>query len=158
MFTFVFPVINSKIETKAFDLQTFGYSVSTAKKIIDNLDPKTTDLYLFPQLSFLDLLYPFLCALFLSSLLFRLMNLPEEKGKVIPLLLITPFLAMIFDYSENICITLMITKTINISKIIVYLSSTFTILKGVLTSIAWVAILIYSVKWMINRKRRNSNT
>tara|TARA_R110001632_G_scaffold116951_2_gene228766 strand:- start:11435 stop:11935 length:501 start_codon:yes stop_codon:yes gene_type:complete len=144
---YTFPVINNQIGTKAFDLQPFGYSVSEAKSIVNNLNDQTTDLYLFPQLTLLDLLYPFLLALFLSSLLFRLIKITRAKSKIALIFLIIPFLAMIFDYSENICIILMITKSIEISETIVALSSTFTIIKGVLTSVSWIAIFVYGTTW-----------
>jgi hypothetical protein len=147
MMIYTFPVINNQIGTKAFDLQSFGYSVSEAASIVNNLNDQTTSLYLFPQLTLLDLLYPFLLALFLSSLLFRLIKITRAKSKIASIFLIIPFLTMMFDYSENICIILMITKSIEISETIVVLSSTFTILKGVLTSISWIAILVYAIKW-----------
>jgi hypothetical protein len=114
---------------------------------VDNLNNETTALYLFPQLTLLDLLYPFLLALFLSSLLFRLIKITTSKGNVASILLVIPFVAMLFDYAENICIILMISKSIEISETIVLLSSSFTVLKGVLTSIAWIVILVYAIKW-----------
>ena len=145
---FTFPVINTQIGTKAFDLQTFGYSFTVAESILNNLDDPTTALYLFPQLTVLDLFYPFLLALFLSSFLFRLLEILEVKNKITSVLLFAPFLAMLFDYSENICIILLITKSIKVSESIVLLSSTFTVLKGILTSIAWLAILVFSMNWL----------
>lgn len=115
MMTLTFPVINNQIGTKAFDLQTFGYSVSEAESIVNNLNAQTTDLYLFPQLILLDLLYPFLLALFLSSLLYRLIKITGAKSNIESLWLIIPFVAMIFDYSENVCIILMISRSIEIT-------------------------------------------
>lgn len=160
MMLYTFPVINNQIGTKAFDLQTFGYSVSEAESILNNLNDQTIALYLFPQLTLLDLLYPFLLALFLSSLLFRLINITGTKSKFASIFLAIPFLAMIFDYSENICIILMISKSIECSETIVVLSSSFTILKGVLTSIAWIAILVYVIVWFRMKilKRNNKRT
>ena len=151
MMLFTFPVINHQIGTKAFDLHTFGYSVSLAESIVNNLNDQTTQFYLFPQLTFLDLLYPFLLALFLSSLLSRFVNRNSPLGRV---LLIIPFLAMTFDYLENICVILMISKSINTSQSIVLISSSFTILKSILTSTAWLIILIYSTKWLILRIKK----
>ena len=151
MMLFTFPVINTQIGTKAFDLQSFGYSVSTAESIVNNLNTQTTDLYLFPQLTLLDVLYPFLLALFLSSFLFRLFLITETKNKPNSILLLVPFLAMAFDYLENTCIILMISKSIELSESFVLLSSSFTVLKGTLTSIAWLSILIYAIKWLILR-------
>lgn len=154
MMVFTFPIINHQIGTKAFDLQTFGYSVTVADSIVNNLNDQTTQLYLFPQLTLLDLFYPILLALFLSSLLFRMAN---NQGMVRSLIVIIPFLAMIFDYSENICVILMISKSIEISEWFVFVSSSFTILKSIFTSIAWLAILTYSIKWLISRiKEKNS--
>ena len=147
MMLFTLPVINDQIGTKVFDLQTFGYSLSEAESIVDNLNKETTALYLFPQLTLLDLLYPFLLALFLSSLMFRLIKITTSKGNAAPILLAIPFVAMLFDYAENICIVLMISKSIEISETIVLLSSSFTVLKGVLTSTAWLVILVYAIKW-----------
>lgn len=151
MMLFTFPVINHQIETKAFDLQTFGYSISTAKSIVNNLNDQTTQIYLFPQLTFLDVLYPFLLALFLSSLLWRLVHRNTLLGRR---LLIIPFLAMTFDYLENVCVILMILKSVEISKSVVLISSSFTVLKGVFTSISWLAILIYATKWCILRIKK----
>ena len=148
MWIFTLPVINDQIGTQVFDLQTFGYDVSVAESIVNNLNDRTTALYLFPQLTLLDVLYPFLMALFLSSLLFRLFKITKTTSKVTSILLVIPFLAMIFDYAENICVILMITKSIETSETIVFISSTFTVLKGLLTSIAWIAILVYTIKWL----------
>lgn len=157
MMIYTFPVINNQIGTKAFDLQTFGYSVSEAESIVNNLNDHATDLYIFPQLTLLDLLYPILLALFLSSLLFRLKKIAGAKSKVASIFLIIPFLAMTFDYLENICIILMISKSIEISETIVILSSTFTVLKGVLTSIAWITILVYAIKWLRLKIQERNN-
>lgn len=157
MMLFTFPVINNQIGTKAFDMQSFGYSVSTAESIVNNLNTQTTDLYLFPQLTLLDVLYPFLLALFLSSFIFRLFLITKTKNKANSILLIVPFLAMGFDYLENICIILMISKSMEMSESFVLLSSSFTVLKGTLTSIAWFTILMYSIKWLILRINERKN-
>ena len=157
MMLYTFPVINNQIGTKAFDMQSFGYSVSTAESIVNNLNTQTTDLYLFPQLTLLDVLYPFLLALFLSSFIFRLFLITKTKNKANSILLIVPFLAMGFDYLENTCIILMISKSIEMSESFVLISSSFTVLKGTLTSIAWLTILIYSIKWLILRINEKKN-
>ena len=147
MMIFTLPVINDQIGTKVFDLQTLGYSVSVAESIVENLNNETTSLYLFPQLTLLDLLYPILLALFLSSILFRLFSITETKSKIASILLVIPFMAMLFDYAENICVILMISKSLELTKTLVLLSSSLTILKGLFTSITWITILVYAIKW-----------
>ena len=160
MMTYTFPKIIKQIGSSPFDLCPLGYSTSTARSLLNNLNGQTIDLYLFPQLTLLDLLYPFLLALFLSSFLFRLFTLLKSKNKAKTILLIVPFLAMIFDYSENVCIILMITKLNEVSDSLIHLSSTFTILKGVFSSIAWIILLYYSIKWIrmqINYKKTKAS-
>lgn len=147
MMTYTFPRINKQIGGPAFDIRPLGYSASEARSMLGNLNDQTIDLYLFPQLTLLDIMYPFLLALFLSSFLFRLFELTKKRSKVNSILLIVPFLAMIFDYSENTCIILMITESVEITESFVQTASTFSVLKGVFTSFAWVSILIYSIKY-----------
>lgn len=69
MLLITFPQINDKLGTEAFDLRTFGYSIEEAKMMLQNLDQITINFYLFPQLFLLDILYPILLALFLSTLI-----------------------------------------------------------------------------------------
>lgn len=153
MMTYTFPVINNQIGTQAFDLQTFGYSVSVAESIVSSLDDRTMGFYIFPQLTLLDLFYPFLLALFLGGLLFRLITTTESGGKITSILLTLPFIAMVCDYMENLIVILMISKSIEVSETMVYLSSIATVSKGALTSIAWIAILVLSVKWIMMKIR-----
>lgn len=139
MMLLTFPKINAQIGTNAFDLRTFGYSQAIAESIVAKLTIETRQLYLFPQLALLDVVYPILLALFLSSLLYRLV--PKNQGHR-SILLILPFMALCFDYIENICIALLITKSIPTSTSFVFFSSLCTILKGVFTTLSWIIILI----------------
>lgn len=145
MMTYTFPVINAQIGAKAFDLHAFGYTFSQATTIVNNLNEHATSLYIFPQLLLLDILYPFLLALFLSSFIYRLKNI--TKSKISFFLLLTPFLAMFFDYLENGCILLMITKSVELTATFVTISSTLTMLKSVCTTVAWFAVLYFTFKW-----------
>ncbi|MCJ8292346.1 MAG: hypothetical protein HRT58_20545 [Crocinitomicaceae bacterium] len=160
MMTYTFPRINEQIGGPAFDLRPSGYSASEARSILGNLNDQTIDLYLFPQLTLLDIMYPFLLALFLSSFLFRLLRLTKKKSKTSSILVLVPFIAMIFDYLENTCIILMITESVEITESFVQTSSTFSILKGVFTSFAWISILLYSIKYarmrVLERKNKTS--
>lgn len=142
------PKINHQIGAKVFDIRPFGYSIPEARAILSNLNEETINFYIFPQLSFLDILYPFFLALFLSSLLFRLINLSELLIRSKSTLLMMPFIAMIFDYLENFCVLYMITHTSSTPNILIQMSSIFTILKGVSTTIAWVSILLFSIAWI----------
>jgi len=148
MLGYTFPILNNTAGGKVFDLRTFGYSLEEAQTILGNLDQQAIDLYIFPQLLVLDVLYPILLALFLSSLLFRLTRSIKFRSRLLPLLLLLPFLAMVFDYLENACILLMITETLEPSAWGVSLSSFFTLSKSILTSVAWISILVCGIQWI----------
>ena len=155
MMVFTFPRINAKIGTQAFDLKTFGYSQEEATLMIQNLDQSTIEFYIFPQLFLLDILYPILLALFLSTLIIRLSNLIwVSPNHVYSNLFILPFIAMLIDYLENITISVMITNPVEVSSGVIKVASIFTQMKGAFTSISWVAILILFVIWL-KKKWRN---
>lgn len=155
MLTYTFPAINTQIGTNAFDLQTFGYSFTTTKDIIKSLNEHATSIYIFPQLTLLDLFYPILLATFLSSFLLRLKIITYSKFH--SWILLIPFIAMLCDYLENVFILLMITKTIELTESFVFVSSTLTILKSTFTTIAWITVLYYSFKWLKIRLLKRQN-
>lgn len=151
MMTLTFPPINAQIETQAFDLQTFGYSLEDAAMILQNLNQDTKELYIFPQLLLLDILYPFLLALFLSVLMIRLWNLTYLSPKFLSYLFLIPFIAMFFDYFENTLIILMITESVELASGIVSIASMCTLLKGIMTTVSWIVILVLFVIWGKNK-------
>ena len=159
MMLFTFPRINAKFGTQAFDLKTFGYSQSEARMMLRNLDQSTIDLYLFPQLFLLDILYPILLALFLSTLIIRLSNLINvDQNHVFSNLFMLPFIAMFIDYFENILISLMITNPTNVSSEVITAASIFTQMKGGFTTLSWLVILILLGIWLINKRKNNKHT
>lgn len=141
---YTFPIINALIGTTAFDLKTFGYSLEEAKTILQNLDSSTIKFYLFPQLTFLDLLYPALLAFFLNALLVRLVMLHTiEFGTILTILRFLPLLAMTFNYLENITISILITDSLILSQSIIKMASTFTQLKSLFISLSWLSIFTF---------------
>ncbi|MDW3210676.1 MAG: hypothetical protein R8N23_12445 [Reichenbachiella sp.] len=154
MMLFTFPSINAQFGTEAFDLRATGYSVEEATVMLQNLNQETIDLYLFPQLFLLDVLYPFLLALLLSTLIIRLSGLIKMKPH--PLfshLYLLPFLAMALDYAENVSIALMITNTSQISASVIQTANLFTQLKSGVTTVCWLVVIILFFVWLIKRKR-----
>ena len=159
MMLFTFPRINAKLGTQAFDLKTFGYSQLEATMMLRNLDQSTIDFYLFPQLFLLDILYPILLALFLSTLIIRLSNLVKiNQNHVFSNLFILPFIAMFIDYFENILISLMIINPTNVSSGVIKTASIFTQMKGGFTTLSWLVILILLGIWLINKRKNKKHT
>lgn len=154
MMTVTFPRINAKMGNKAFDLQTFGYTYQEALTMLNNLDQSTKDYYAFPQLLLLDVLYPLLLALFLSALICRLTKLigrSQDSGFIGLCLL--PFLAMIFDYIENVLILYMLAHADDISEHLVTFASSATLLKGICTLLSWIVVLVLFLSWALSRRK-----
>lgn len=155
MMLFTFPRINAKLGTRAFDLKTFGYSQSEAAMMLGNLDQSTIDFYLFPQLFLLDILYPILLALFLSTVIIRLSDLIKmSPDHVFSNLFLLPFIAMFLDYFENIMISLMLLNLTSVSSGIIKTASIFTQMKGGLTTLSWLVIIILLVIWVIKKIKK----
>lgn len=155
MMLYTFPRINAKLGTEAFDLKPLGYSHAEAIGMLQNLDQATIDFYLFPQLFLLDILYPFLLALFLSVFIIRLSKLVEiRQNHPFSNLFLLPFLAMFSDYFENIMISLMITNPTNALIGVVNTANIFTLTKGVLTTLSWLVILGLVFAWLIKRRMK----
>ena len=153
MMLFTFPRINAKMQTQAFDLKTFGYSSTEALAMIRNLDQATIDFYIFPQLFLLDVIYPFLLAMFLSGLMVRLFNLTAIRSDhLFSNAFMLPFVAMCFDYLENISIYFMISGGGDPSHGLIQAASYFTSLKSGFTIISWVIILILFVIFLNNKR------
>jgi hypothetical protein len=153
MMMYTFPKINAQLGAEAFDLRPGGYSPSEAMALVQNLDPATTNFYLFPQLSLLDVLYPILLALFLSTLIIRLSRLCKvNPNSFFSNLYILPFLAMLADYAENTMIAIMISEPANVTSGFVQTASIFTQLKAGITTLSWVSIIVLFVMWLVNRK------
>jgi len=154
MMLFTFPRINAKFGTQAFDLKTFGYSQSEALMMLRNLDQSTVDFYLFPQLFLLDLLYPILLALFLSTAIIRLSDLIKiSRDHVFSNLFLLPFIAMIIDYFENIMISLMILNPTSVPLGLIKTASVFTQMKAGFTTLSWLVIIILLVIWVIDKRK-----
>ncbi|MFT6997681.1 MAG: hypothetical protein ACJAQ4_001435 [Cryomorphaceae bacterium] len=157
MMVFTFPKINAQIGTQAFDLKTFGYTQGEVILILQNLDQPTTDFYIFPQLLLLDILYPILLALFLSTLIVRISNLISVSPKsIFSNLFILPFIAMFIDYFENILILVMITNPAEVSSGVIASASIFTQMKGAFTTVSWIVILVLFVIWQSKKWRAKS--
>ena len=152
MMVFTFPRINAKFGTQAFDLKTFGYSATEASAMLQNLDQPTIDFYIFPQLFFLDILYPILLALFLSTLIIRLSHLNKiGPNHFLSNLFILPFITMFLDYIENILISVMISNGTKVSIVVIHTASLFTQMKGAFTTVSWTIILILFGYWLKNK-------
>ncbi len=121
-----------------FDLMPFGYSPEYTFRLLEVLGDEGRFLYLTTQIP-LDLIYPGLMGMtgaFFIALLNKRINHRFE------ILIILPLIAAIFDYLENISVSAMLLIYPSVSSGLVYISSTFTILKSMMTTVYLVLLIV----------------
>lgn len=137
---------------KILDLLPSGYSYEYVMTLFGKLGEVGRNLYLYLQLP-LDFIYPGLFAISCSLLLFWLYLKVVNKNSKVFYFCLTPFVAGLFDYVENINILYMLISYPNLTELEVFISSTATLLKSGFTIIVWF-LLIIGVVMFIKQKVR----
>ena len=146
---FLLPSIEKTTEgIRCFDMN-FGYDHATAARFLELLSPEGRNVYLTRQLP-LDFLYPVAYCLFFSLLLVALTK------KRTPLIALPVALAG-FDYTENVCILLMLRST-ELSPSLVSFASAVTMIKTVLLYAVILLILILIVVYFVKRKKTDNKS
>lgn len=126
---------------KIFDMMPTGYDYQYVNKLFDTLGTAGRDSYLYHQLP-LDLIYPALFGISSCLVLAYFLNkLGKLDGSLFYLCLL-PLFSGSFDYAENIGIICMLKSYPNISELQVQITSIFTVLKSVLTSLYFIILII----------------
>lgn len=149
-----------------FDMNPLGYTYEYAHKFLTQLSEEGYTLYLHVQLP-LDILFPILnCLTGLSTfiLLIRLYN-KVKNTSALPIyssfskaVLALPIAAMLFDYLENIMIFTMLAYKAAVPISLVFVASTFTIIKSISTVVFYIVViailLVNGVAWIRSRSKK----
>ncbi len=127
--------------TALFDLSPSGYTYQHATTLLENLGDEGRQFYLTRQLP-LDFIYPGLFAIAYSLLLVWLFAKSFQPEAKIFYLALIPALGGLFDYLENMGIILMLNTFPELSPELVSLSSTFTLLKSIFTSLFFILLFV----------------
>lgn len=126
---------------KIFDMMPTGYDYQYADKFFNTLGTAGRDSYLYHQLP-LDLIYPALFGISSCLVLAYFLNkLGKLDGSLFYLCLL-PLFSGSFDYAENIGIICMLKNYPNINELQVKITSVFTVLKSVLTTVYFIILII----------------
>ena len=149
-----------------FDMNPLGYTYEYAHKFLLQLSEEGYTLYLHVQLP-LDILFPILNGLTgLSTfiLLLRLYNKVKNTSassiysSFSKAALALPLVAMLFDYLENIMIFMMLSYKAAVPIILVYVASTFTIIKSISTLVFYIVViailLVNGAAWIRSRSKK----
>lgn len=152
LFCSIPAVIDQAPGMKLFDMSPSGYSPADAEKLLEAIGPAGRKLYAKRQLP-IDFIYPGLFAVTYTLMLVWLFGKRFKPESKVFLLALIPAAAGLFDYLENIGIILMLKSFPNINPMLVYGSSTFSILKSVLT-ISFYLLLCFGFLLLFIKKGR----
>lgn len=137
---------------KLFDMSPSGYNPSYAEKLLTAIGPGGREVYMKRQLP-LDFIYPGLFAVTYTLMIVWLFGKRLDPKSRIFLLALVPAAAGLFDYFENVGIILMLKSYPNISPMLVHVSSTFSILKSVLTILFYLILCFGFLILFLKRNR-----
>lgn len=128
-------------ELVLFDMSPAGYSYDEAMVLLNTLGIEGRSRYLNVQLP-IDLVYPVLFAICYAFLITWVLKKSLSTQSKWFLVAFIPLLAGLFDYLENAGIALMLNTFPDVSEGLVAISSGFTIVKSVLTTLFFIALLV----------------
>lgn len=150
------PAVLSKApELILFDMSPLGYSMEFAMSLLDGIGEEGRRTYLRHQLP-VDFIYPGLFAVTYALMLAWLLGKTSSKPTTMVFLASVPLCAGAFDYLENICIISMLNAYPDLSPSIVRISSSFTILKSLLTVVLYGLVLYAFCAWGLKARARSS--
>lgn len=155
MLSYTIPKVESFAPGLAlFDLSPAGYSFQQAYTLLETLGETGRNVYLTQQLP-LDFIYPGLFAFAYSLFLTWLFAKSFSADSKMFALALVPVLGGLFDYLENIAILVMLISFPHLSPGLVGLASTFTLLKGLFTTLFFLLLFLGSIAWLVSRVKRN---
>jgi hypothetical protein len=163
---YVFMLIITIPKTMAFsggmellDMMPMGYNSEYVNELFYNLGEKGREVYLYNQIP-IDMIYPFLFGISYCLLIAYFLKKLNKLNSPFFYLCLLPIIAGTADYIENIGIITMLNSYPDISRIAMTTTNIFTILKSMVTTIYFMALIITMIVLgikIIKGKRTSSN-
>jgi hypothetical protein len=126
---------------KILDMMPTGYDAQYVNTLFNTLGAQGRHSYLYHQLP-LDLIYPALFGISSCLVLAYFLNKLEKLDSPLFYLSFIPLFSGLFDYSENIGIISMLRNYPDISELQIQITSTFSVLKSIFTSIYFITLIV----------------
>ncbi|MCL1901355.1 MAG: hypothetical protein FWG51_03030 [Firmicutes bacterium] len=145
--------------TGILDLELLGYSSEKAYNMLTLMGTEGRNFYNFTILP-LDFFFPITYMLMYSFwIIYALKKLNAKK--VLYLLLLIPILTMLFDWSENICILVMLHNYPTVMKTVCSIASFFTVIKSIFTLLSiftmTLLLILFLIKFFKLRKTQKAS-
>lgn len=139
---------------KLLDMLPFGYESEYVRQLFDTLGEEGRSTYLKRQLP-VDMLYPGLFAISYSLIMvYFLSKMNKFNGWVVNLAFL-PIVAGLADYLENAGIITMLIKYPNQTRLMAELTSTFSVLKAMSTTVYFFVLLIVLIAFGISYYKKH---
>ena len=135
---------------KLLDMMPGGYHTCYVNLLMNTLGEKGRDAYLFYQIP-LDLIYPFLFAVSYSLVFAWFLRELSKSESPLFYFCLLPIFAGFFDYCENIGIITIIHNYPDNSDILTKVTSGFSVLKSIFTTLYFVGLIITLTVYARNR-------
>lgn len=150
MILFTLPHIEAITGLRPFDMRPLGYSPADAATLLEALGPEGRAYYLGQQIP-LDMLYPGLLAVTLVATgRWFGQKMPgsglQRWGAAFAVV------AALCDYAENLGIIAMVTTSPQVPATLIYASSTATVAKSALTTLAVMAVVVSGTRWVLRTR------
>lgn len=140
---------------KLLDVIPFGYETEYVRQLFDSLGENGRNAYLTRQLP-LDMIYPGLFAVCYSLItVYLLTKMDKFQGWIVNLAFL-PVVVGLADYLENAGIITMLLNYPEQTRLMVELTSTFSVVKALSTTVFFFALMAVLIAFGIQYAKRNS--
>ena len=141
---------------RLLDMMPTGYDFNYVTELLTSLGDIGRKTYLTNQLP-VDMIYPFLFGIsycLLSGYFLKKIN--RLKNPFIYLCLL-PLIAGLFDYLENFGIIVMLNNYTEITPLLVKITSVFTIIKSIATSLYFISLVVLLIVFTIKKINKKTS-
>ena len=129
---------------KLLDMMPTGYDTEYVRELFSSLGAEGRRVYLFNQIP-VDMVYPFLFGISYCLLMAYLVIKIDKLSSPLFYLCLLPVIAGLADYSENLGIIVMLNNYPELSSVSITATNIFSIVKSILTSVAFVVLIIFLI-------------
>ena len=153
MLTLTIPAIMAYSgDMKLLDIMPLGYDSEYIKTLFNTLGANGRNIYLSRQIP-ADMIYPFLFAISYCLVLGYFLKIFSRLNSLYFLFCLLPLIAGVADYMENIGIIAMLISYPSLSETTMTLTSIFTVIKSMATSIYFVVLIITTIAFTVKTVR-----
>ncbi len=141
---------------KLLDMMPTGYDYNYVNKLFSALGVNGRETYLTSQIP-VDMIYPVLFAISYGAVMAYFLKKLNKLSSPFDYLCVLPIIAGLADYIENIGIISMLNNYPDVTETAVNITSMFSVIKSITTSIFFLALVVILILFSINYFKKVKN-